>query len=109
MPMTQGWRLSSGAGIEAVALDMWKPYLQSTLGHVPAAAEKIVFDRFHIMGHMGKAVDTGPQARTPSPESGGMNRKFVQWMIPFRFVRRVSPSQSLLLRPKQGHSRQTAL
>jgi transposase len=25
---------------------------------VPAAAEKIVFDRFHIMGHIGKAVDT---------------------------------------------------
>lgn len=45
-------------GIEAVAMDMWEPYLQSTLAHVPAAAEKIVFDRFHIMGHMGKAVDT---------------------------------------------------
>ncbi len=46
------------AGLEAVAMDMWEPFIQSTLTHVPAAGEKIVFDRFHIMGHMGKAVDT---------------------------------------------------
>jgi len=46
------------AGLEAVAMDMWQPYIQSTLTHVPDAAQKIVFDRFHIMGHMGKAVDT---------------------------------------------------
>ncbi len=45
------------AGIEAVAMDMWEPYIQSTLAHVPEAAQKMVFDRFHIMGHMGKAVD----------------------------------------------------
>ena len=46
------------AGLEAVAMDMWEPFIQSTLTHVPNAAQKIVFDRFHIMGHMGKAVDT---------------------------------------------------
>ena len=45
-------------GIEAVAMDMWEPYIQATRAQVPAAAEKIVFDRFHIMGHVGKAVDT---------------------------------------------------
>jgi len=45
------------AGIEAVAMDMWEPYVQATLQHVPLAAEKIVFDRFHIIGHMNKAVD----------------------------------------------------
>ena len=46
------------AGIEAVAMDMWEPYIQATRARVPEAAEKIVFDRFHIMGHVGKAVDT---------------------------------------------------
>ena len=46
-------------GIEAVAMDMWEPYIQATLAKVPDAAEKIVFDRFHVMGHVGKAVDTG--------------------------------------------------
>jgi len=45
-------------GIEAVAMDMWKPYIQSTLAKVPDAAGKIVFDRFHVMGYIGKAVDT---------------------------------------------------
>jgi transposase len=44
--------------IEAVAMDMWEPYIRSTLSRVPDAAEKIVFDRFHVMGHVGKAVDT---------------------------------------------------
>ena len=46
------------AGIEAVAMDMWQPYVRATLAQVPGASEKIVFDRFHIMGYVGKAVDT---------------------------------------------------
>jgi transposase len=46
------------AGIEAIAMDMWDPYIKSTKAHVPGAEDKIVFDRFHIMQHMGKAVDT---------------------------------------------------
>jgi len=45
-------------GIEAVAMDMWTPYVKATVTRVPDAAEKIVFDRFHVMGHVGKAVDT---------------------------------------------------
>ena len=36
---------------------MWEPYIQATLAQVPDAAEKLVFDRFHVMGHVGKAVD----------------------------------------------------
>jgi transposase len=45
-------------GLEAVAMDMCEPYSQATLAKVPNAVEKIVFDRFHIMGYVGKAVDT---------------------------------------------------
>lgn len=44
-------------GIEAVAMDMWEPYIQSTIAHVPGAAEKIVFDKFHIARHLHEAVD----------------------------------------------------
>ena len=44
-------------GIEAVAMDMWEPYLQATTASVPEASRKIVFDRFHIMQHVGQAVD----------------------------------------------------
>jgi transposase len=45
-------------GIQAVAMDMWEPYLLSTRQYVPEADAKIVFDRYHVMSHMGDAVDT---------------------------------------------------
>ena len=44
-------------GIEAVAMDMWDPYVQATLEALPLAKGKIVYDRFHIMQHMTRAVD----------------------------------------------------
>jgi transposase len=45
------------AGITAVAMDMWEPYVQSTRAHVPDADAKIVFDKFHIVKHLHAAVD----------------------------------------------------
>ena len=45
------------AGIKAVAMDMWDPFVASTVAHVPDGKNKIVFDRFHIMQHMLEAVD----------------------------------------------------
>jgi transposase len=45
------------AGIQAVAMDMWEPFVSSTVDHVPDGRSKIVFDRFHIMKHMTDAVD----------------------------------------------------
>jgi transposase len=45
------------ASIEAVALDMWDPYLASLRDHLPEAEKKIVFDKFHIAKHLGEAVD----------------------------------------------------
>ena len=54
----QGLSKEQLAGIEAVAMDMWEPYINATLDYVPEAAGKIVFDRFHVMGYVGKAVDT---------------------------------------------------
>src|SRR6185312_8091021 len=44
-------------GIEAVAMDMWEPFITSTAEHVPDGRSKIVFDRFHVMKHMTEAVD----------------------------------------------------
>ena len=43
--------------IQAVAMDMCAPYIQSTLLNVPFADEKIVFDKFHIAQNLGQAVD----------------------------------------------------
>ena len=45
-------------GIKAVAMDMWEPYASSVRAHLPDADNKIVFDRFHIMGYLVEAVDT---------------------------------------------------
>jgi transposase len=44
-------------GVEAVAMDMWEPYVRATLDGLPLAGQKIVFDRFHIMKQMNEAVD----------------------------------------------------
>jgi transposase len=44
-------------GIEAVAMDMWDPFIQSTLAQVPGAAGKIVHDPFHLVKYMNEAVN----------------------------------------------------
>lgn len=44
--------------IEAVAMDMWEPYAQAVRTNLSDPDKKIVFDRFHVMQHMTKAVDT---------------------------------------------------
>lgn len=45
------------AAIEAIAMDMWDPYIRSTVNHLPEARQKIVFDKFHIAKHLSEAVD----------------------------------------------------
>jgi transposase len=48
---------SQRAGIQAVAMDMWDPYVASVRAHVAGADGKIVFDKFHVAQHLGQAVD----------------------------------------------------
>jgi len=43
--------------VESVAMDMWAAYIASTRKHLSMADEKIVFDKFHIIKHLGDAVD----------------------------------------------------
>ncbi|TDK58684.1 ISL3 family transposase [Sapientia aquatica] len=45
------------AGIEAISLDMWPAYIKACKMLVPQAESKMVFDRFHIMQHVGNGVD----------------------------------------------------
>jgi transposase len=42
-------------GIEAVCVDMWKPYRQSIEQWLPQC--RIVYDKFHVMQHANQAVD----------------------------------------------------
>lgn len=46
------------SSITAVSMDMWDPFMSSTVKHVPHADSKIVFDRFHVMKHVNGAVDS---------------------------------------------------
>ena len=43
--------------VEAVAMDMWDPYIAATMAWIPGAEQKIVFDRYHVMRMILNAVD----------------------------------------------------
>jgi len=43
--------------IEAIAMDMCAPYIQSVMLNVPLADEKLVFDKFHIAQNLNQAVN----------------------------------------------------
>jgi len=45
------------ASIEAIAMDMWEPYILATQACVPEAARKIVFDKYHAIRTITAAVD----------------------------------------------------
>jgi transposase len=61
----------SAAKIRLAVMDMWKPFRHSTQAHAPQAA--ILFDKFHVLRHLGDALDkirkaeygriTGPQRK----------------------------------------------
>lgn len=42
-------------GIEAVAMDMWKPFIKATQNCLPKAS--IIFDQFHVIKTFGKVID----------------------------------------------------
>jgi transposase len=41
--------------LQAICLDMWAPYLASVQHHAPQAT--LVFDRFHVVQHLNRALD----------------------------------------------------
>ncbi len=43
--------------LDAIVMDMWDPYIAATRESVPEGMSKIVFDRFHVMQHLNRAVD----------------------------------------------------
>ena len=61
-------------GIQAVAMDMWDPFVNSTRQHLPDADTKIVFDLFHIAKHLGEAVDKVRRQEHRALKAAGDNR-----------------------------------
>ena len=45
------------AAVQAIAMDMWDPYIAATKAYVPDADRKIVFDRYHATTQVTKALD----------------------------------------------------
>jgi transposase len=45
------------ARLEVVCMDMWRAYIKATRRYVPAADQKIAFDKFHVARLLGDAVD----------------------------------------------------
>jgi transposase len=66
--------------IEAVAMDMWEPYIGSTRAHLPAAEQKIVFDKFHIAQHANEAVD-----RVRRQENRALHAAGRDWLVGTKF------------------------
>jgi transposase len=62
------------ASIEGVAMDMWDAYESSVRAHVPQAAEKIVYDKFHVAKHLEKAVDRVRRAENTVLRAAGDER-----------------------------------
>ena len=46
---------SKASGIRLAVMDMWKPFTNATRKHASKAA--ILYDKFHIMRHLGEALD----------------------------------------------------
>jgi transposase len=77
-------------GIEAVAMDMWDPYIASTKEHLPDAESKIVFDKFHIAKQLSEAVDKVRRQENKQLRAEGDDRlvgtKYVWLRHPASFV-----------------------
>lgn len=61
-------------GIEAVAMDMWDPYINSVRAYLERPDEKIVFDRYHVMRYLTTAVDTVRKAENRALNAIGDKR-----------------------------------
>jgi len=60
--------------IRLAVMDMWKPFRLSTRSHAPQAA--ILFDKFHILRHLGEALDKIRKAEYG--RLAGPQRKFIK-------------------------------
>ena len=65
---------AKNSGIRLAVMDMWKPFANATREHAPQAA--ILFDKFHIMRHLGEALDK--VRKTEYARLSGKNRRFIK-------------------------------
>lgn len=61
-------------GIRLAVMDMWKPFRTATEEHAPNAA--ILFDKFHVMRHLGDALDQ--VRKSECARLTGKDRRFIK-------------------------------
>ena len=61
-------------GIRLAVMDMWKPFRNATTTHAPQAA--ILFDKFHVMRHLGEALDAVRKAEYR--RLSGKDRRYIK-------------------------------
>lgn len=62
------------AGIRLAVMDMWKPFRNSTQRHAPKVS--ILFDKFHVVRHLGDALDKVRKAEYA--RLSGKDRRFIK-------------------------------
>jgi transposase len=66
--------LKKSGKIQIAVMDMWKPFRKATQDKAPQAA--ILFDKFHIMRHLGEALDK--VRKTEYARLSGKDRRFIK-------------------------------
>jgi len=61
-------------GVRLAVMDMWKPFRNTTIARAPQAA--ILFDKFHIMRHLGEALDKVRKAEYA--RLSGKDRRYIK-------------------------------
>src|SRR6266851_346340 len=61
-------------GIRLVVMDMWKPFRNAT--RRKAAQSKILFDKFHVIGHLNEALDK--VRKSEYARLSGKDRRFIK-------------------------------
>ena len=62
--------------IRLAVMDMWKPFRTSTLKVPHAPQASILFDKFHVISHLGDALDT--IRRSEYARLAGQDRRFIK-------------------------------
>ena len=92
VPYFQGLSEAERGGIQAIAMDMWEPYRKTVREQVPDGEQKIVFDKFHVLQHMGAAVDHVRKAESRALAAEGdatLKGTKYQWLKnPVNFTRK---------------------
>ncbi len=65
---------NKSAGIRMAVMDMWKAFRNSTQSHAPQAS--ILFDKFHVLRHLGEALDT--VRKSEYARLSGKDRRFIK-------------------------------